>query len=266
MAYTSDDQKPCARGDRCAERTNGQPALGPRAFCATDHQIVGRALTWLPAAYVDLHQRLGERTTSRTERVSSSRTPAVPINLAVDSLLTDMVGLLESWAERVRHVARLSERSTEKSRHRRDAVVVVTAVQTLTAHLDVLLALPAEPMPRFLQLRDAAALADGVTGIVRAYDVIANPELSGADAGLEILHLHARARSMLGLTPRHEDLPVPCWSCGLKAVRRWDGSAGLADEAECSGCGETYTHDRYTLLIRQVAELQRSKGTRQASA
>lgn len=271
MAYTgtSDNQRPCARGDRCSERdSQGQPAQGPRPFCATDQLVVARSLAWLPEAFVLLHQRLGDKSAGRTEKVSASRTPSIPLNLAVDTLLTDMVGLLESWAERVRDVARLSGPTTDASRRRRDAIVVADATRILTGHLDVLLALPEAPMVRFLPLHQIGKLSDDTPGIVLAYAAITNPDLSGADAGLEILHLHSRARGLLGLTPKHQDLPVPCWSCGLKTVRRWDGAAGLADSAECSNpdCKETYTNDRYLLLIADVAEQQRSKESRQASA
>ncbi len=254
------EQRPCARGERCAERGPGNtPALGPRAFCDTDRNIIGRALDWMPTAYTELYLRLPDKTVGVGGRVSGSRTPPVPPNLGVDALMVDIVRILGSWDERVRAVANLSELSLRM----RDGVALTTMVRTLSAHLDVLLALPPEPMLRSVSIQQAAQLPPGTVGNVRPAAGYADVmlDLSGADAGLEILKLHGRARHMLGLTPRHQDLPVPCWACGLRTVRRWDGTAGLADEAECMECGEKYTAQRYDLLMAEVASMQRGKAS-----
>jgi hypothetical protein len=265
---TDDGQRPCALEGRCAERDHqGQPKPGPRAFCGSDHAIIGRSLAWLPEAWVRLHGMLGEKGTGRGEKVSSTPTPSAPYNFEVDALLTDMVGLLDEWAVRVRDVAQLYQVPTEHAKAQRDAVIVEAAVKTLAAHLDALLALPPAPMERFLTLDQAAdlnawpaPLGDG--------DRRHEPELDGADAGIEILHLHRRARYLLGLNPKHVDLPVPCWECGLKTVRRWDGSAGLEDQAECSNpnCRAVYTSDRYVRLLADAAQQQQAKGTRRKAS
>jgi hypothetical protein len=107
-------------------------------------------------------------------------------------------------------------------------------------------------------------------GVVRpGAGYVERPEdLSGADAGLEILTLANRSRHMLGWTPQHQDLPVPCWSCGLKTIRRWDGGAGLEDRAECSNpdCRETYEDERFTLLIGEAEKGVRAKQARAAAS
>ena len=254
------EARPCARGDRCAERgPGGAPALGPRAFCGTDRNTIARALDWMPEAYTELYLRLPDKGTGVGGRVSGSRTQPVPPNLGVDALMVDMVRVLGSWDERVRAVANLRELSLAM----RDAVALVTMVRTLSAHLDALLALPAEPMLRSVSLQQAAQLPPGTVGNVRPAAGYADVmlDLSGADAGLEILKLHGRARHMLGLTSQHHDLPVPCWNCGLRTVRRWDGTAGLADEAECMECGEKYTAERYNLLMADVERMQRGRAS-----
>ena len=122
-------------------------------------------------------------------------------------------------------------------------------------------------MLRYLSLEEADNLADQPDdGTDRRRARFKN--LSGADAGLEILSLHGRAMFMLGLRPCHVDLPVPCWECGLKTVRRWDGSAGLEDSAECSNpnCRAAYTHDRYVRLLADVAQQQQAKGARKKAS
>lgn len=259
-----DGQRPCALEGRCAERDHsGEAKLGPRAFCGSDQSLIGRSLAWLPEAWVRLHQMIGEKGTGQGEKVSSTPTPSAPYNFEVDALLTDMVGLLDEWAVRVREVAQLYQVPAERAKAQRDAVRLEAAVKTLAAHLDALLALPPAPMERFLTLDQAADL-NAWAAPSAGGDLQHEPELDGADAGIEILHLHRRARNLLGLNPKHVDLPVPCWECGLKTVRRWDGSAGLEDSAECSNpnCRAAYDHERYVLLIRQVAEQQQAKGTR----
>ncbi len=262
-----DGQRLCALEGRCTERDHsGQPKPGPRAFCGSDQNLIGRSLAWLPEAYVRLHQMIGETGTGQGEKVTSSRTPKLPINLEVDTLITDMVGLLDEWANRVREVDGLYQVPAEQAEMRRDAFILKAAVATLTPRLNALLALPLAPMARYMTLDEAASL--GWVAPLRDEDRHHKPELGGADAGLEILHLHRRARNLLGMNPRHQDLPVPCWNedCGLRTVRRWDGAAGLDDEASCTSCGERYTHDRYRLLIQQVAQQELAKGTRRRAS
>jgi len=210
-----------------------------------------------------LHQMLGEKGTGQGEKVSSTPTPSAPYNFEVDALMTDMAALLGEWADRVREVAQLYQAPAKQ----RDVVVVDAAVKTLSAWLDVLLSLPPAPMERFLTLDEAADL-NGWAALPTGGDRRHEPELDGTDAGIEILHLARRARNALGMNPRHIDLPVPCWNedCGLRTVRRWDGAAGLDDEASCTSCGERYTHDRYRLLIQQVAQQELAKGTRRKAS
>jgi len=258
----TDGLRPCALEGRCAERDHsGQPKPGPRAFCGSDRDLIARSLGWLPTAWVMLHQMLGEKGTGQGEKVSASKTPAVPINLEVDALMADMTALLGEWADRVREVARLYQVPAEHAKQQRDAVIVETAVKTLSAHLDALLALPPALMVRFLTL-DEAADPNGWSTLATDGDRRHEPELDGTDAGIEILHLARRARNILGMNPRHVDLPVPCWACDVKAVRRWDGSAGLEDQAECTACGERYDHERYLRLMTDVAQQELAKGTR----
>lgn len=229
----SDELRPCARGDRCSERSTAGPALGPRPFCETDRMLIRRALTWIPEAYVELYLRLPDKSSNRAERTASKPGPGVPLNLRIHELMADIAGVLESWAEQVRHIARLSGPTTQDGRYQREGRLVAEAVDVLTVHLDVLLALPTIPLSR----RDPET----------SWLTVA--ELDGADAGIEILDLHHQIRSVLGLTRRHESLPAACETCGLRTLRRYDGDAGLEDSAECTNCGDVYKDERYELLL-----------------
>jgi hypothetical protein len=132
--------------------------------------------------------------------------------------------------------------------------------ESLGAHLDVLFALGPEPMTRFVSLAEAAEYAAaGVPGHVHpaaGYAEVA-PDLSGAEAGLELAKLTARCRWLLGLTSKDQKVGGRCLNpaCELLDVLiRPDGSAGLADFVECSACGDRYTGDQYKLLMRDVYE------------
>lgn len=259
--------RPCARGSHCANRNAaGEPALGPRTFCDTDRHHIDLCIEDIPQHYVALYQRLADKPQSSGGRVSGSRTPPVPPNLAVDTLMTHIVHIVASWNERVCAVANLTSPGTDASRRQRAGVALTRMCRILTAHLDALLALPPEPVVRYLPIHAAAQLAAaGVTGRVHPAAGYAEvyQDLSGADAGLELSSLNHRCRATLGYTPQHEDLLVPCFEpdCGQRMVRRYDGATGLDDYAECRSCKAQYTAGRYTLLMAQVEAMQRAKQT-----
>lgn len=266
-------QRPCARGEHCAAATvvrddDGasvrEPAYSPRVFCDACRDVVERCLRWLPERYLELAVRLGDRRNGDGPKVSGGGVSSVPLRLDVDALMCDVVSVVASWDERVRVLARLSGPDTAASRRRRETVALSRMCTTLAAHLDALLGLPAEPMRRFVRLEDSDDWDDGDTPVLRHYwagwaEVIV--DLSGADAGEEVIALDRRCRSLLGWTPQHENLPVPCWDCGLRTLRRYDGGAGLEDEAECTNpdCRTRYVDDRFTRLMVDVANARASR-------
>ena len=77
-------------------------------------------------------------------------------------------------------------------------------------------------------------------------------DLSGADAGEEILSLRYRARSVLGETRMTERLDVPCPdpSCDLLMLVRVQGSEYAA---ECQACGRLLTEQEYRTWTRLYA-------------
>ncbi|MER7213188.1 hypothetical protein ABT340_39510 [Streptosporangium sp. NPDC000239] len=269
----------CARADRCAaprtETANGRtvylPALTPRAFCLADHAAIARALDALPALYVRVHQAIDKTfaVAGVGPVVAMSKTAPVPVSLPADELARHILAVLTSWEERVRVVARLAPLSTGASRRRRDGVILTQAWTVLAAHLDALLALPAEPMARTVSLRDAAALPPGTPGLVHhaaGYaDVLLT--LSGADAGLEILALAARCRSFLTDTPasRRHMSGVPCGACGYTELYEVLDGDGQHAGASCDACRAGYDADAYkALTIDQVTPIRASGARRRA--
>jgi hypothetical protein len=273
VTHDSDNARPCVRGDRCASRdANGQPALGPRALCDPDRLIVHRGLEQLPELYVELYLRLGARGSQAggdSVRISGrGKHPPVPIRLDIDALMARIVEVLSSWDERVRHVARLSGPDTETGRHRRGGVALSTMCRTLAAHLDVLLALDAEPMNRTFDEGAVPDLDDDVEGQVRpAGWAVITVTLDGGDAALEILRLCAQARAKLGYTPQDQLLLSRCWDCDApgKLVRH-DGAAGLDDHVKCDNCGSEYVGPRLVRLMTDEETAAQKRATRKAAS
>jgi hypothetical protein len=259
------DQRPCARGDRCRARTvtvvDGQrhatPAWSYRTFCDADRDHIARHLADLPLLYVRTHMELGTLS-GGGERVSVSKTPPIPISQGVDALLCETRAVLLSWEERVRTVAHL----TPVEARRRDSAAMAAACRILSAHLDALLALDSEPMLRTKTIPEAAKLPAGTPGVVRETAGYAEVilDLSGADAGAEILRLHARCSAVLADTKAPaKHLPVPCDGCGyadLYEVLTWDGRP---DGAKCRECGYEYSDNEYTLLRGRVYAQERER-------
>ncbi|MEV7971270.1 hypothetical protein AB0O34_35545 [Sphaerisporangium sp. NPDC088356] len=201
----------CARDRRCSDprivttgrTTTRRPALTPRAFCDTDAHVIRRGLEELPAQWREIAASLGVKRQATGPKVTVSKSAALPLSLGADEWLREVVYVLTSWEERVAHAAQLATRDTKETRRRPGRVVVPTAARMLAGHVNVLLALPAEPMMRAVSLKAAAALPPGTRGLVHEgagyADVIL--DLSGADAGLDVLQLHHRGRRLLGETP-----------------------------------------------------------------
>ena len=211
--------RPCSRGRWCASsyvvseagEPRHEPALGPRAFCAKDRDHIERSLEELPEQYLRLHLELG-KPSMRGASIRVPFGPRVPIRVDVEALMSLMAESLVSWHERVADVARLDFPSNRMSRMRREAKAVGRAALVLSAHLDAMLALPPSPMSRAWDLRALDSLPEGATGVVRSVFADVTVDLSGADAGLEVLHVRYLARALLGETRQkpEELVGVPC--------------------------------------------------------
>jgi hypothetical protein len=255
----SDGQRECARATWCKSYTleteDGQTvrrgALGYRAFCDRDRADIARCLNEIPAQYLWLRSEIG-KPSRRGRPVRVPFGPRIPLRVDIDALQALMSESLCSWHERVADVARLDFPGTQMSRQRRGAWAVKRAADILDAHLDALLALEPMPVLRAYDLRAVAGLPDDTPGIVHAAFAEIHLDMDGADAGMEILHLHYLGRSVLGETkPPPDELPgVPCRAdgCGVRALVRAEPPSDPDDKgdwSECLICGDRMTEDEY---------------------
>jgi hypothetical protein len=222
-----------------------------------DYRHVARCLDELPEKYVDLRSQLGSKTPQGDDRVSGSRTPPVPVRLDYDELIRDMLLILCSWEEALRTAAQLTPLDTVMSRRRRDEIALPAAVTLLIAHFDRLLVLPSAPMRRIRSMRSAAELPEGTLGLVHPAGGYAEVilDLSGADAGLEILSIHYRARSALRQTsPPPEKLDgIYCRRCEQISLYRAappSSPEGPEYYSECDNCGQLMTREEYIRWVR----------------
>lgn len=258
MSHDSSEMRPCARGVHCSDRQvvidQGerieQPTWTYRAFCDRDREHLICAIEDLPAKYARLYLEL-PRSGGVGEKVSGSKSPPVPLRVDVEALMRDIVHTAVTWQEIVAAVAGLAEPG-----RKRQGRALRDACRALSAHVDALLSLESWPVARYIPIHRAANLPSGTTGHVfpNAGYAVVLLELDGAQAGLELLDVHARCRSMLGLTRRRDLLSVPCHACGHVAIYRDETAEGLQDEAHCGNCRQTYTGQQWKLLQRLTYE------------
>lgn len=282
-AAAGTEQRRCARGTWCKSSeiitdADGQAVrrggLTPTAFCIRDRDDIGRCLGEMPRQYVHLQAELGNPG-HRGHLIRIPFGPRVPLRVDIDALMRLMDDILSSWHERVAGVARLHfpdadvshllGHGAHASRQRRGGYAVREAAKTLGLNLDALLALRPEPMARAFDLRDLASLPSDTDGIVRSVYASIWLSLSGESAGLEILHLHHLARSILGETkPKPTELTgVPCRAdgCGLRALALAEPPSDPADPgywSECMACGDRMTEPDYRDWVALCAAYERN--------
>jgi hypothetical protein len=286
--YDNEGGISCACGRYCAERDyQGNPQLGPRAFCDTDERHIGEAIRSLPETYAQLRLLLA-RTGQQEERVSGSREAPVPVNLEAETFMRHIVLVTLTWEELVRSAAGLSnpdlcracdgEGMTRQGRdcppcrgrgviRSRDGAALQRACVLLggedrgrTGHLVTLLSLEVaevtRPVPGSKRL---AELEPGTSvRIDSAGDAWVQGEMSGTDAGLEFLRLNGRARGILGLTrQRRRITEVPCDGCRGKTLVQSEAKAGGWEPAvRCTACSMSYIGAHYDLLMTRVYQAQ----------
>lgn len=268
----------------CASRTvtveDGErvvtPALGYRAFCDRDWELIGTCLGDLPAIWLRLAAELHQPAVAETH-VHVPFGPSVPVRLDVDAAMRLTAARLAMWEARVRAAAGWTSRNPFAAVV--SARAVAEAARTLAKKLSVLLALQAAPATRNFPLNpgrhgqqasispeileeygDAEIMHVGADfiGLFVTHD--------GAMAGLEILHLHYWDRAVLRETPaRPEELiGVECRNrdCSIRVLRRADPPWHKGDPeywSECPGCGNLMTEDDYRLWTGQLAAYHRAR-------
>lgn len=253
----------CSRGAWCAGRAvrmeNGErivtPARTYTAFCPACATLIATCLGQLPRAYVRLHLELAEKSRGGGGALRTPFGPSLPLRADADALMRAMAEVLMSWEERVREVARLSVMDTGLSRRRRSGTAITVAVRILEPRVPALLALPPAPMVRARPFR----------GDPGAPEAMVVEDLSGADAGNEILGLHRKARGCLGELRDHpEELEgVPCRECEAMALVRAEPPSDPAVEAmhsRCLRCRAQMTRAEYDQWARRYAKWAQSAG------
>jgi hypothetical protein len=281
----------CACGRSCAERDyQGNPARGPRAFCAADERYIGSAIRQLPETYARIALLLA-KTGQQEEKVSGSRDAPVPVNLVAETFMRHIILVALSWEDQVRGVANLSDpdrcpacrgegtvtaagfaatcrdcRGTGKV-GTRDGVALQRACELLAGrdqdrpgYLITLLSLEPEekrrPVPGFRRIAD---LQPGTRLIIdTSGDAWEDRERDGTDAGLEFLALNSRARGMLGLSlQRHRITEVPCDGCTQRTlIQREAIGGGWEPVARCTNCPRSYIGAQFELLMGRVYQAQ----------
>jgi hypothetical protein len=268
------DQRPCACGDHCEERTEKYSGgtrvitakLGYRAFCDADRGRISDQLGELPGQYEQLAGEYRVLASAARQQHGKASAPPLLIRGDVDALMREMANRLASWANRVSGVARLAPVTSPDpvTLLREGARITAEAVDRLQegTHLSALLALGPAPMgrsyPERVYARIRGDLPAGHWIIVEAGGYVTiRAGLDGAWAGLEILQLRHWCRAVLGeTTPRPEDLlGVACYNCQHRRLRRADQDR--ADEREfysvCRRCRHKMKPAEYRQHIVRLA-------------
>jgi hypothetical protein len=259
-------ERECAQGEFCASGYLGAdgkrlPGRSPRALCDADRNKVEAVIPDLPRLYVALHGELG-RQSQDGAAVRSPFGPRLGLRGDIDAAMRLYVEVLASWHERVAAVASLvppPEPNPDGSPSARPGYYVAKAILALEHRVDVLVALPAEPMRRAVGLREVL-LDDEVPGVVRSVYAATFPGLHGGHAGVEVLRLQRVARAILGETRERpvELLGVPCRDedCDMLALRRAELPSDPDAPAwwsECAECGDRMTEEEYRDWTKRYA-------------
>jgi hypothetical protein len=197
--------------------------------------VADRDVPKLVYDYLDLEQLLPHASSS-DEKISGSKEAPIPIAAHVEALQRSIWHVTTTWEGVLRDHCRLSEQVT---RGVRDGWAVQTALQVITPRVRVLAAVgpvevwrdgvPGHPDPPAVdlpaQFRPVTA-TEPVTGVP---DPV---ETTGAEALLQLVSLHGRARHLLGITKLTHQLPGDCSHCGAQDLRRDNG----ADTVYCAWC------------------------------
>ncbi|MDP9144591.1 MAG: hypothetical protein M3N43_07820 [Actinomycetota bacterium] len=229
--------EPCYAGARCRDydRARKTPAIaevGP--LCAACLGGAARSVRALTYDYVDLAQLVPRPTGQRGDgQPGRSGEPPVPINVNVDALQKAIWWVTTTWAEELVAEHRLANPPEQV----RDGHAVQWAVGVLAPRVELLARLDGIELVDYPLADEAASMRVGTATIT---------VVTGAQAVLDLDHLHQRARSVLGLTRRVTKLPGECSGC-LRADLRQDEPRYQGEPLTiyCGSCGRTWTRDEY---------------------
>lgn len=279
-AGTTEGQRPCARGMRCAsaktaEQPDGTTARIPgftyQAFCPACTDLIVQALTDLPGAYARIEDEYGNPVRRYDQAVRTPFGPSVPIRFDVDALQREAPPIIGGWAARVRKVPGVQLSAPE---HGDPATIegFGEACRVLRLFPGPLLSLQAGWMTRTYRLpldEDTETLI-GDEEILHAGEdfVTVQVPCDGTTAGLEILSLAWRSTAVLGeLRARPvELLGVPCRAdgCGWMSLVRADPPPDPDDPGDysvCLKCRARMREEEYREWVALCAAYERNKRT-----
>jgi hypothetical protein len=263
----------CARGEWCSAVTiqvaeDGSrkrvAARTPRVFCGPCETRIAACLDELPAAYGRMAAEIGE-TPRHGKPVRVPFGPRLVVRTDLDALMRLTTRTLRGWEARTRAVPPAWTPPADVPLDSGESVG--KSVEAIARRLGAMLALQEGWMTRSFDLRpgrrnEAAALlreleemeaVHGDREIMRiGVDFISlQVPVGGKEAGLEVLHLHYRARSVLGETtaPPEAFDGVPCRQCGDIALERAEPPSDPDTEAKhsrCASCGHAMDERTFT--------------------
>lgn len=209
-------------------------------LCRPHLEHAGRDVALLVHDYRDLEQLLPKPVTVFPDEhhVYQSRTgpPAeasVPLRLDVEALQAEIWWLAAAWAEVLADRHRLADPPV----HVRAGHAVQWAVQLITPRVEVLARIPEVQMVSYPAADPTQAIRHRTVELCY---------VTGAQGVLDLMAVHRRARSVLGLTDPLYALPGRCQvrGCGAAELRVRGGS----DTVWCGRCGAIMTRDDYDRL------------------
>lgn len=267
---TQRSARPCPGPHRGKE-----PPLTAQPLCDFCKELVRKAIKLLPEQYVAAYLALEPGQRGRDDdggRRSRSADAPLPLDAEADALMRRILEVVLSWHGPVVAAAKLAHTLPTSPRMSTSGVALSSTCALLAAHLDTLLALPTQPMTRSVprgRVRNVSRapipslteqtvwttvttplLADDTLGRIRADGrAIVIADLSGVDAGLEMLELVRDAERTLGRTQRSTPLDRPCPGCDEVALVLGEGD----DFVRCTACGEKHWAADYPRLAVVLA-------------
>lgn len=247
----------CAASERCRDfdHTRGLPALlgdPSTPLCPDCLMVAERDVRNLPYDYIDLEQMLPQpisRPLDTQSGYGGSRDLPVPLRVHVDELQRAIWWVTTCWAEVLGEHQRLSDppwlgRQTDRDPRRRvrDGYAVKWAVGIITPRVRDLARLPAVDLADYPLVDPAEAIQHHGTEIAT---------LSGAQGLIHMTRLHARVRSMLGITRRITRVPGRC-GCGLDGNYLYRGEPHYERDpcpVYCGACPNQWTTEEYEQYV-----------------
>lgn len=230
----SDSHRCLARGlcrASVVEDGKKMPAIteAPDTLCPSCTRSVRCAVEDLPRDYVGLHSALGERGTAAGQRVRSTPTPPIPLNVSVEAAMRDISETLDRAAELVSDALHCDPPTGSEARR------VDLCSRMVAPHIDKLVAADPEDVWRWDKSGEKQHLA----------------ERSGVQFALDLQQLHRTSRRLIGETQPKLRLAIPCPQCSAPFLFE-DKSKVL-----CVDCGYDHTEDTFQLLGDIAKQQQR---------